>query len=167
MIGSGRFETIVGCATLSLVALAALGGVAWAKSDIEGLRGEIILTGTCTKFIVLGKDRSATCMGKFISNDFKDGRTDLYFATDQGTVVAFSTRVNAQVRPDDDTVVQPVDIIYLHVKQDTTPMKAVGFCRYTNPYKGPSPIECEAYTASGTFGAAFISDGSAPTEKKF
>lgn len=39
---------------------------------------------------------------------------------------------------------------------------ATGVCTYTNPYAGPSLIECSALSSGREFKATFVSDGNAP-----
>ena len=154
----------------ALIALAAVAGLAcssgWAKDD--KLDSVMILKGTCTKLVLQGKDRSGDCINKVFNTAYRSGRTGFYFTTEDGAVVTFSGMGTQQIKIDENSAVSPVDMLIVGLgPNNNDKLKAVGTCRYSNPYKGPSPVACHAETTFGSYDASFTSDGSEPDLKKF
>jgi hypothetical protein len=87
----------------------------------------------------------------------KDGRVILTFSGDGA----------AQIKQGADTAVQPLDAIIAGIGGKTTTINAVGSCKFSNPYKGPVSIVCDADTPQGDFAATFMTDGSPPNIKHF
>jgi hypothetical protein len=125
------------------------------------------LTGTCKRLIIAPKtDASQQCVGKLINVNYDDGRSGFYFVAGDVAAITFTGIGSAQVKLNEDEVVQPVDgIIFTLIGMGTKPnfSPAVGSCRFTNPEKGrPSLVNCEATTKDGRFIANFVSDGRPP-----
>jgi hypothetical protein len=144
----------------ALIATSSLGAQ---EVTIESM---VVMTGTCKKLTVSGKNRTADCKGKLLNTGYSDGRTGFYFVTTDGFTITFSTRGDQQVHPDANTAIAPVDMVIVGGRGNVDRIAAVGRCKFTNPYRGPAPLECRAETAGGIFDASFISDGSKP-EKAF
>jgi hypothetical protein len=72
---------------------------------------------------------------------------------------------SGQIKPDPDTAIQPVDgVIIASQGQSSDKAKAVGLCRFANPFKGkPVTVSCFAETKLGTFNGEFVTDGSEPS----
>ena len=67
------------------------------------------------------------------------------------------------VQTEKDGFTQPIDKIVIVVSGDAVNLRVVGKCAFENPYRGkPSKVSCTAESRTGTFVAAFASDGSKP-----
>lgn len=145
---------------LALVALVAASPAGAKQNKQTSIMG---LTGTCTKLIVNGKDRTADCAGKLLNTAYADSRTGFYFVAGEDLVLTFSGVGARQVKLDEDHVVMPIDLVILGFKGQNDKITAVGTCSFANPYSGPVPITCKAEGALGTFEGSFMTDGSKPT----
>jgi hypothetical protein len=149
----------------------ALGGaicmVAVAEAQGPKVTGMMTLAGACKKLTVGGKNRTADCKGTLLNTDYSSGRTGFYFFTTDGITVTFSTRGDKQVHPDADTAISPVDMVVVVGQGRSDKILATGTCKFTNPYRGPAPIECRVESPSGLFEASFMSDGGTPDVKTF
>jgi hypothetical protein len=133
--------------------------------DLSNLKGIAILTGVCERAIAGGTDMSEYCLGKLVQSIYSNGRTG-FTATigDKGTVLTFSGIEGA--KPDADSQLQSVDKIILNLGiEGVEPSSAdvTGGCAYSNPYKGPMTVSCQAVTAEGSaYLLQFRTDGSPP-----
>ncbi|WP_048710463.1 hypothetical protein [Microvirga massiliensis] len=57
---------------------------------------------------------------------------------------------------------QPVDMIITSASGRSAKYRAVGTCRFGNPYKGRTKIECSATAPVGQFEVVFVTDGTPP-----
>lgn len=133
------------------------------------LTGMAIIKGTCQKLVIAGKDRSLECTGNLLNTDYDDQRTGFYFTLLNGGVITFSNRGDLQERTRPDKRVTLVDIVIIGQYPDKTinRVAARGRCRYGNPFKGPSLVECSADSELGRFEATFLSNGEKPEMKTF
>ncbi|MDF2599155.1 MAG: protein of unassigned function [Methylobacterium brachiatum] len=122
-----------------------------------------IANGTCDRLIIGGNDRSDACTGKLLNTIYLTGRVGFYFVTDNGAALTFTGLGDRQVKPDPDTAVQPIDGIIFGYGGKTDRAKAVGSCRFTNPYQKPGIVQCRADTPNGQFEASFRTDGNPPS----
>lgn len=124
------------------------------------------IKGDCSELVVMAT--SVKCDGKITSQTYSDGRASFTFLAPAGeVVVTFSGLGSAQVKPDANTAVQPVDLVILaYGKKKPEGLHAVGTCRFTNPYAGKAPVECSAETDDGPFRAVLISNGQPPVMTK-
>ena len=115
------------------------------------------------KLIAYGTDITDRCDDKVANTDYSDGRNSFTFVSPDGTVViTFSGDGKRQVHPDPNTAVQPLDAVLARFNGKTDTIRAVGTCRFTNPYNGKAPVQCSAETPQGEFAASFTSNGQAP-----
>ncbi|UFZ02495.1 hypothetical protein LQG66_24820 [Bradyrhizobium ontarionense] len=133
------------------------------------LTGMAIVKGTCQKLVIAGKDRSLECTGSLLNTDYDDQRTGVYFTLLDGGVITFSNRGDLEERAGSDKHVAPVDLVIIgqYPNKKINRVAAKGRCRYGNPFKGPSLIECSADSELGRFEATFLSNGEKPEVKTF
>lgn len=154
-------------AALSVAVAVLVLGNSFALAKDAKLIGLMALHGSCKTLVVQGKDRTSDCAGKLINMSYNSGRTGFYFVTNDGAVFTFSGEGDKQIKIDENNVVSPVDMLILPVNGKPESLKAVGECRYTNPYNGPSPVTCHAETAFGSYDGSFLTDGAQPEVKRF
>ena len=84
-------------------------------------------------------------------------------------MVTFSNRGDLEERPGPDKSVTPVDLMIIgrDPKKEINKVAAKGRCRYGNPFKGPSLVECTAESELGRFEGVFLSNGEKPHLKTF
>lgn len=135
---------------------------------LQDLSGFAVLNGTCQRFIMAGKELTKACDGKVINTMFESiGRTGFAFVTHSSTTVTFSG-VDTPAKGDQaQSIVDRVIVTIENSESDPLAvepdvLEATGSCTYTNPYVGPSHINCSASTKEGPFSASFVSDGSPP-----
>jgi len=148
----------------AVVGLLAIVGAAQAKSQSSPMT---IMNGTCSDLVVAGEPLEG-CDGKLMNSALDNGRTGFYF-TAGSTVIIFSGIGDRQLKINDDNVVQPINgLIIVNSGTDHSDhaetFRAVGSCRYNNPNKGVSKIDCHADTERGVFSATFVSNGREPQE---
>ncbi|NKK36831.1 hypothetical protein GFL72_19625 [Rhizobium leguminosarum bv. viciae] len=138
--------------------------------DVPNLTGMAILKGTCEKLIMKGDDLTGHCSNQIIQSIYNTGRTGFTVTVgDKGTVMTFSGLEGA--KPDPDTQLQDLDFIILNLGiEGVAPARTRvrGGCGYSNPYKGPTTISCQATGEKGeAYLLQFRSDGSPPSMTDF
>ena len=137
------------------------------SAGFDNLHALAIMNGQCTQLTVAGKDSTPVCLGKITNTMYKTGRSGFIFMAGDVAVVTFSG-MDTPARGDQATVHLDA-IIFTLVGTGTPPndIPATGSCTYTNPYAGPSRIQCTASTEAGRFSASFTSDGKEPDYRQF
>jgi hypothetical protein len=133
------------------------------------LTGMAIMTGACQKLVIAGQDRSLECTGRLLNTDYDDHRTGFYFMLLNGGMITFSNRGDLEQRAGPDKRVSPVDLVMIgeYPSKKINSVAAKGRCKYGNPFKGPSLIECSADSELGHFEATFLSSGQKPEMRTF
>ena len=133
----------------------------------QNLAAIALLQGTCGHLVVGGKDASSRCEGKLTNSIYKTGRSGFTFLVGDLAVVTFSG-ADSPAKGDQATV-RLDKVIFTLVGTGTPPnvVPATGTCTYTNPYAGPSHVNCSAATKSGSFSASFVSNGEPPDLQRF
>lgn len=153
---------------LLTLAVTALGGSApSAAQDYSNLRALSIITGTCNRLIIAGRDLSRGCDGRVVNTAYRTGRIgfvfmvrDLAVVTISGTIASSESEV-AEIR---------VDRIFLTLTGTETPpsdFSADGRCQYANPNRGRAFLRCSGTTGREQFTADFMTDGSPPSFQEF
>ncbi|TXN22633.1 hypothetical protein [Methylobacterium sp. WL9] len=124
------------------------------------------VSGTCERLVIGGRDVTGQCKGTLLNTSYATGRVGFYFVTGDGAALTFTGMGSSQIKPDPDTAVQPVDGVIFGFKGQFDRTRAVGTCRFTNPYARPGSVSCKADTQGGTFAAEFITDGNPPSVMK-
>jgi hypothetical protein len=123
------------------------------------------LKGTCERLVMAGNNLSQGCGGTIIQSIYSTGRTGFtVLVGDKGTAVTFSG-IEGE-KPDADSQLQSVDMVILNLNiQGVAPTstKASGSCAYSNPFKGPMTISCQAVdTDKKAYLLQFRTDGNEP-----
>ena len=144
-----------------------LAGVAMPTNaqDLSNLTGMAVLRGHCEKLIMAGKDFSDHCGSQIVQSIYNTGRTGFTVTIgDKGTVATFSGLEGA--KPDADTQLQDLDLVIFNLGiegVESTKSSVKGGCGYSNPFKGPTTISCQATSDKGeAYFLQFRSDGSPP-----
>jgi hypothetical protein len=162
----------LGLTTLAAVFEAIAAGRQDQSGDLQNLDGFAVMNGTCRRLIVAGKDLSKDCMGKVTNTMYEStGRTGFLFVTRSGNVVVNFTGMDTPAVGDHAASVLD-HVIFTQGKTGSkraehNGYRATGTCTYTNPYAGPSHINCSASTKKGLFSASFVSDGKPPGIERF
>jgi hypothetical protein len=135
--------------------------------NLENLSAIAIMNGRCSQLVFAGKDATRACVGKITNTMYKTGRAGFVFMAGDLAVITFSG-ADSPARGDQATV-RLDKVIFTLVGMGTEPnaIPATGTCTYTNPYAGPSRINCSASTKEGKFSGAFVSDGAEPDIQRF
>ena len=143
------------------------------SGDLRNLSGMALMNGTCQRLIVAGRDLTKACLGKVTNSMYEStGRTGFSFVTSDNSAVTFSgmdtpAKGNRAASILDHVIFTPKNSEADPTKVKPNVVPARGTCTYTNPYAGPSHINCTASTSMGSFSASFVSDGKAPTIERF
>ena len=121
-----------------------------------------VLTGSCDRLVGFGNDLRSECDGRVANVEWSDGRDSFTFSLRGGGALTFSGSGRAEVRQGPSTVVQPLDVVFATVRGKSESIRAVGSCRFSDPYQGVVAIVCDAETAEGGFSATFTTDGRPP-----
>ena len=137
------------------------------SSNMRNLHAVAFLNGKCTQLTFAGKDGTRACVGKITNTMYKTGRTGFVFMFGDHALITFSG-ADSPARGDQATV-RLDKVIFALIGTGTEPnvIPATGICTYTNPYAGPSRINCSASTKVGKFSGAFVSDGAEPDIQRF
>lgn len=153
---------------LALISVVAVFSVPSASAQPRSLRWIVDVHGFCDRFIAYDKDVTDRCDDKVANAEYSDGRNSFYFTSSDGVlVVTFSGEGKRQIHQGADVVVQPLDLILANFQGQISRIKAVGTCKFTNPYKGKASIICDADTPQGQFSGSFKTDGSEPKMTQF
>lgn len=162
----------LGLTALAAVSEAIAAGPQNQSGDLQNLDGFGFMNGTCQRLILAGKDVSKDCEGKVTNTMYEStGRTGFLFVTRSGNVVVNFSGVDTPAVGDHAASVLD-HVIFTQGKTGSKRVKhrgyvATGTCTYTNPYAGPSHINCSASTEKGLFSASFVSDGKPPILTRF
>ncbi len=129
------------------------------------LNGTATIKGRCTK-LILADQVVRGCQGILLNTSYADGRSGFYFVSGD-TIVTFTGAGSRQIMQGPDKVAQPIDQVITSIKGKPRQAKAVGSCRFGNPYKGAVTIECRADTQQGRYEGDFTTDGLPPNVTKF
>ena len=132
------------------------------KSNITHMYG---MSGTCHHLSMGKADISDKCANVLINRDIGNGTaTEFLFTLQDGSMVFFHGS-QGQAHSDPDTALQTLTGAGFIQNGVTKGIPATGLCRFTNPFKGPATVHCEANTELGPYIGDFATDGTEP--KKF
>jgi hypothetical protein len=135
-----------------------------------GVEHVMSLDGVCQKLFVQKYDWTKWCKNRVVNSVTDNGDVGFTFVSSNPNIsstVTFDGRGPDQVKPSPDSVIQPVRrIIFSIAGMGIKPKeeRAVGSCRFANPYKGKMTIQCSAQTHDGHFEAVFQTNGQPPDE---
>jgi hypothetical protein len=148
-----------------LIFVASSGAPCLPATAADRLENLGLMTGTCERLVIDGKDLTGDCAGKIIQSIYDDGRTGWYMMIgDKGAVVTLSGMSGA--KPDADSQLQDLDSVIWGGAAKGAPAKTetiTGQCLYSNPNNGPTSITCIAKNQTGDVSVLeFRTDGKPP-----
>jgi hypothetical protein len=137
------------------------------EQGFANLHAIALMDGKCTSLVIADKPATHNCTGKITNSMYKTGRSGFIFTAGDLAVVTFSG-ADSPAKGNQATV-RLDKVIFTLIGTGTEPnvMPAKGSCTYTNPYAGPSRINCTATTEAGRFSGSFVSDGREPDIQRF
>lgn len=140
-------------------------GAAVSTARAQALGGMILamVSGACDKLVLAGDDATGRCEGKVLNTAYPDNHSSFMFVAEK-TVVSFYGYDH--LAKGDKAKLDVQKITVSEGGAPTTSKPAKGTCTYTNPYAGPSVIQCSAKSEGKTYAASFTSDGKPPQVNK-
>ncbi len=145
--------------TFSAIALLAASVASKAKAQEPRLA---TMDGTCHKFIMNGDDVTEFCEGKIVNVAYPDGHSSFMFLLKDKALISFYGTDSRAIGNKASIRVEKITINLL-LGIPPTGDAATGVCTYSNPYAGPSLVECEASLNGHVFKVTFVSDGREPS----
>jgi hypothetical protein len=136
----------------------------------------VTVSGECTKLVHAGQPIEG-CKSILVNMNYSTGVSGYWFTT-QNTILSFAGDGSRRVEQGSDSVVQAIERIFLadtandskaddSKADDTKEEPAVGFCRFGDPTKRGTTVECMAHTQAGLYEGTFVTDGKPPTLEEF
>lgn len=120
------------------------------------------MNGTCHKFIMNGEDVTEFCEGNIVNIAYSDGHSSFMFLLKDKALISFFGTDSRAIGNKATIKIEKLTINLL-MGVPPTGAAASGLCTYSNPYAGPSLVECEALLNGHPFKATFVSDGNEPS----
>ncbi|MFA5965693.1 MAG: hypothetical protein WC804_16880 [Sphingomonas sp.] len=124
------------------------------------------MTGRCTTLIMPEGDMTAHCTGKLINTAYRDNHSNFMAVRDDAVVISFFGADHAASGD-----VAMLDVTRVTISRGagskSRSINARGQCRYTNPFAGPSHVDCQAMADGKVYRLSFLSDGNPPNVKYF
>ena len=131
----------------------------------------VTVSGACTKLVHAGQP-VAGCKNILVNMNYSTGVSEYWFMT-QKTILSFAGDGSRRIEQGSDSVIQAIERIFLadtannSEADDTKEEPAVGFCRFGDPTKRGTTVECVAYTQAGLYEGTFVTDGNLPMLEEF
>lgn len=135
--------------------------------DIKDLTAIVFLKGKCGNLMIADEEFSRGCQAKIMNTVYKSGRTGFTFFHGDFDLFTFSGVDNPAIGNRASVSLDRVLLAPGGKEEDQVRLLATGTCTYTNPYAGPSHVNCRAFTKLGTITASFVSDGQEPDITRF
>lgn len=149
---------------LGLSVLASLVGAGMVRAQ-SGAGQAVAVSGSCRGLTVFGADWTPTCVGSMQNVIHANGVQSLIFSAGDRALVTFIGR--SQTMVDGGRVarlrIDGVQVIPMQPGARPAEFRAVGECRFSDPFKGPMRTTCTAAAPQGRFAAEFMTDGSRPS----
>ena len=161
---------------LVLLVVAALGADAAPrakpKETNSGKPSQMVtVSGECTKLVHAGQPVEG-CKSILVNMNYSTGVSGYWFTT-QNTILSFAGDGSRRIEQGSDSVIQSIERIFLAATADDSKMDdakeeaAVGFCRFGDPTKRGTTVECVAHTQAGLYEGTFVTDGKPPMLEEF
>ncbi len=116
--------------------------------------------------LIMADEAAPECRGLLVNFIYENGRSSFFFYDDaEDTLVSFSGISGDDVWQGD-SIIQPLDSITVTRTLDgeakPESLRAIGACRYTNPFIGVGVMGCVAETEGGRWLGEFRSNGEPP-----
>jgi hypothetical protein len=131
----------------------------------------VTVSGKCTKLVHAGQPVEG-CKSILVNMNYSTGVSGYWFTT-QNTILSFAGDGSRRIEQGSDSVIQAVERIFLadtandSKADDAKEDSAIGFCRFGDPTKRGSTVECVAYTQAGLYEGTFVTDGKPPMLEEF
>ena len=141
------------------------------KDEADTFGHMVTISGDCTKLIYAGRPIDG-CKNIMVNMNYGTGVSAYWFVTDQ-TVLSFAGDGSRRIEQGQDVVIQLIERVVLAARtndstvDDATEDDAVGLCRFGDPTKQGTTIECSAHTQAGLYEATFVTDGKPPKLEEF
>lgn len=154
-------------AYLAIICCLATSALAQPARKLEFL---LLLEGDCTKLRTPYVELTADCKGKLTRDMFSDSRTGFtFFVSGPGKdpiILTFTGLFSKAVTQDGGVAVQPIDGLIMTVGSRPTNGRAVGSCRYGDPFKPNGFVNCSAEVSEGRFEGSFQQNATPPIAMK-
>lgn len=140
--------------------------LAWIPQDLSNVASLAVMDGACGKLVVAGEDATGRCEGKLINTAYRNDRSSFMAMIGNELIVSFYGEDHAATGDTASLTVTKVTITRIGENRPRM-TDATGACSYTNPYAGPSHVECKATAGGKTYALSFVSDGKPPSVQRF
>jgi hypothetical protein len=110
---------------------------------------------------------AAECRGVMLNLIYENGRSSFVFYNEADDILVSFTGISGDDVWQDDSIIQPLDritVTQVHGdKVEPESLRAIGACRYTDPFTGVGAFSCVAETAGGRWLGEFRTNGEPPT----
>lgn len=137
-----------------------------ASQNLGNVANLATMTGRCTTLVMPEGDMTARCTGKLINTAYRDNHSNFMAVRDDAVVVSFFGTDHAA---SGDVAMLDVSRVTISrgAGRKSRSIEAQGRCRYTNPFAGPSQVDCQATANGKIYRLSFLSDGNPPEVKYF
>jgi hypothetical protein len=119
------------------------------------------LNGTCKQLLTPQGDRTDKCTSWILNIAYSTGRSQFMVMIGDKESISFGGK-DSPAQGDSATLTLDYVLTGKGDLSRQTRHEARGDCSYTNPYAGPSKIDCIAKTNDGSYELHFVSDGKPP-----
>ncbi len=141
------------------------------EPEADKLGQMVTVSGECTKLVHAGQPIEG-CKSILVNMNYSTGVSGYWFTT-QNTILSFAGDGSRRVEQGSDSVVQAIERIFLadtandSKADDAKEEPAIGFCRFGDPTKRGTTVECMAHTQAGLYEGSFVTDGKPPMMEEF
>lgn len=134
------------------------------------LKTVVEVKGDCVR-LIMADEIAPECAGMMVNFIYGSGRSSFLFYNDADNTVVSFTGVSGDDVWQAESIIQPLDGVTITRTADgeskTESLRAIGACRYTNPFVGEAVLGCVAESASGQWLGEFRTDGEPPNVEDF
>ena len=141
------------------------------ETEADKLSQMVTISGECTKLVHAGQPVEG-CKSILVNMNYSTGVSGYWF-TSQNTILSFAGDGSRRIEQGSDSVIQAIERIFLadtandSTADDAKEEPAIGFCRFGDPTKRGTTVECVAYTQAGLYEGTFVTDGKPPMLEEF
>jgi hypothetical protein len=141
------------------------------ETEADKLGQMVTISGECTKLVHAGQPVEG-CKSILVNMNYSTGVSGYWFMA-QNTILSFAGDGSRRIEQGSDSVIQAIERIFLadtandSKTDDTKEDPAVGFCRFGDPTKRGTTVECVAYTQAGLYEGTFVTDGKPPMMEEY
>jgi hypothetical protein len=142
------------------------------ETEADKLSQMVTISGECTKLVHAGQPIGG-CKSILVNMNYNSTGVSGYWFMTQNTILSFAGDGSRRIEQGSDGVIQAIERIFLadmvneRSANDAKEDPAVGFCRFGDPTKRGTTVECVAYTQAGLYEGTFVTDGKPPMLKEF